>query len=234
MISKKYIIAAGVVSVMLASGLVVLAEDTANMGGSAQATIMPPVKAQPQVVEIGPQGNVLLRGTISAVNANSLTVKSWGGDWMVNTTSSTTLAPKAADMTQFVVGDFVGVQGKVSTSAAWTVDATLVRDWNVRQEAQANRKDIKDVIKAITARNWEGVVVGDINADDSFKLQVGSTTYDVKMATGAKVVDKNFLTLAESSIKAGDSVRVYGPATDTTITASVIRDVSWDLKKGTK
>ncbi len=225
--SKKYIAVAGLATALLSGAMMVSAQDSPT---ATAAKVN-----QKMVLEVGPAGRTLMRGTVTVVGTNSLTVKSWGGDWVVNVSASTKLAPRV-DMSQFQVGDFVGVQGLMSTSAAWTIDASFVRNWTERKEIKAevkeNREGIKAVIKAITARNWEGVVVGDVNADGSFKLQVGSATYDIKMATGAKVVDKGYVTLSPSSIKAGHTVRVYGPAADTTITASVVRDVSTGMASG--
>lgn len=184
------------------------------------------VSSQPMVLEIGPAGRVLMRGTISAVGTNSLTVKGWGGDWVVNIVSSTVLAPKAADMTQFAVGDFVGVQGMVSTSAAWTIDASLVRNWTVRKQITENKQEIRETIKSIAARNWEGVA-SEVNNDAmTFKLTVNGVVYDIKMVAGVKIVNKAFFAMSFNGIKNGDTVRVYGPAADGVITASVVRDVS--------
>ncbi len=225
MITKKYIIATGLVTAMLGSALMVTAQEPPS-----SAAVL---ANQKMVLEIGPGGRTLIRGTVSAVNNASITVKSWGGDWAVVVASDTKLMP-GSDMSQFQVGDFIGAQGTVSTTAAWTINANLVRNWTGRQTINDNKQEIKGIIKEISAKNWEGIVVGDINGDGSFKLNVNGTTYDIKMATGAKVVDKNYMTLSPSQIKAGDTVRVYGPAVDTTITASVVRNTSWDLKKGTK
>ncbi len=220
--TNKYILVAGLAtalvgSVMTFTGTVFAQEITASLSSPNK-----------MVLEIGPAGKVLMRGTVSAVTTNSLTVKSWGGDWVVNVSSSTALMP-LKDMAQFVVGDFVGVQGTVSTSAAWTIDATLVRNWTVRQTINDNKQEVKQLIRSVAAKNWEGVV-GDVNADGSFKLKIGTASYDVKMQTGAKIVDKNYFTLDLSKIKTGDTVRVYGPAVDTVITASVVRNTSYDLK----
>src|SRR3989338_4234786 len=223
--TNKYILALGLATAIVGGAMAMT---------SVSAVEKPLVQKVPNMVlEVGPSGRTLIRGTVTAVGTDSLTVKSWGGLWVVNVSSTTKLAPRV-DMAQFAVGDFVGAQGVMSTAADWTINATLVRNWTIRQTINDNKKEIKTMIKSVTARNWQGVVVGDVNADGSFKLQVGGTTYDIKLATGAKVVDKNYFTLASGSIKAGDTVRVYGPAQDTTITASVVRDVSWDLKMGTR
>ena len=147
---------------------------------------------------------------------------------MVTISSDTKLMP-GADMSQFKVGDFVGVQGVASQSTALTINATLVRNWSTRAELQENKKEVKELIRSVAARNWQGTVVGDVNANGSFKLKVGETTYDIVLAANAMVVNQKYATILSSQIKAGDTVRVYGPATDTTITASVVRDVSIGL-----
>lgn len=225
---KKSLLVAGLVATMFSSGALLVVAQTEI---ETTPTVVAPVAAKmPMVLEVGPAGRALLRGTVSAVGTNSLTVKSWGGDWVVNVVSSTVLAPKAADMAQFVVGDFVGVQGVVSTSAAWTIDASLVRNWTARKEIKAevkeNKQEIRGTVKAMTARNWEGVA-SEVNADTmTFKLNVSGVTYDIKIATGAKIVNKAFMTLSFAGIKNGDTVRVYGPVVDSVITASVVRNVS--------
>ncbi len=116
-ITKKYLIAGIVAVAVIATGSLALAVGIFPM---------------PMVLQFGSSGNVLMRGTIDAVNTNSLTVKSWGGDWTVNITGSTRLMPQTS-MAQFAVGDFVGIQGTVDQNSNWTVDATVVKDWAVRQ-----------------------------------------------------------------------------------------------------
>ena len=237
---KKYILGITTAAVVLAGASFAFAEIYSNGNVGVQVT-EPALTAkvvasnkQPMVVEIGAAGRALLRGTISAVGTNSLTVKSWGGEWIINIPSSAQVLP-VRDMAQFKVGDFVGVQGVASTSVAWTIDATLIRNWTERKVVQDTRKDIKNIMKSVMPRNWEGVVTGDVNADGRlFKLMVGDVTYDVTVVANAKVVNNGYGALDFSSIKSGDTVRVYGPAADTTITASVVRDVSvkasYDLK----
>ena len=215
--TKKYVIGVGLIASMLIAGSsMVLAQST--------AVAMPQIEHK-MVVEIGPSGRTLLRGTVGAVAANSLTVKSWGGDWVVNVGAGTKLTP-GNDIAQFQVGDFVGVQGVTSQSALWTIDATLVRNWSIRQVWLDAKKEVKELIRSVMPRNWQGVVVGDVNADGSFKLKIGEKTYDIKLAANAMVVNQKYMAIASSQIKTGDTVRVYGPATETSITASVVRDVS--------
>ncbi len=133
--TKKYIILTTATALLMGGAMMVSAENTAT------TTVVKPEK--PMVVEIGPGGRTLLRGTVTVVGTNSLTVKSWGGDWTINISASTKLAPKT-DVSQFQVGDFVGVQGLASTTALWTIDATLVRNRTLRQEVKEERKENKE------------------------------------------------------------------------------------------
>lgn len=142
---KKIAIVGASALMVLSMGSVVFAENTTVQEQVAVPTVaLPrPEGAKEMVLEVGPKGKVLLRGTVSVVGANSLTVKSWGGDWVVNTSSTTKFA-SVEGLTQFKVGDFVGVQGQVSTTAAWTIDASLVRNWmekKIMMERMAEKKE---------------------------------------------------------------------------------------------
>jgi len=147
--TKKYVVAIGVVAAVLTGATsLVLAEN--NMMGQDTSSLMMPTtsmvdtfRPQPMVLQVGPEGKVLLRGIVSAVGASSLTVKSWGGDWIVNVHSSARVLPENATLSQFAVGDFVGAQGMVNQSALWTIDATLVRDWTAKKTGQGNTEILK-------------------------------------------------------------------------------------------
>jgi len=201
-----------------------------------QATMMSGSNDRQMVLEVGPKGNVLLRGTVNEIGANFLKVKSWGGEWMVNIPSSAQILPENATLTQYAVGDFVGVQGTVSQSALWTVDARLVRDWTakkvikeereaIKKERRNNQEEIREVMKNESPKNWQGIATN-INVDaKTFTLTVGGTVYTVQLVTDAKIVDKMFLSTSLTDVKEGDTVRIWGPLTDTTINAYVLRDV---------
>ena len=61
----------------------------------------------------------------------------------------------------------------------------------------------------------------------SFTLATtNGTSYAVNVASGAEVVNRNWLTLPLASIQSGDSVRVYGVNSSGTITAQIVRDVT--------
>lgn len=143
--TKKYVIGAGLVASMLIAGAsMVVAEKTAP---TITAQVMPvPAKMPPQIVNIGSEGRTLLRGTVSAVGTDSLTVKSWGGEWVVKVSADTKIRrdnSSSGSLGTYAVGDFVGVNGIASQSAAWTIDAMLVRNWTDRKEITTEVKEKK-------------------------------------------------------------------------------------------
>ena len=236
MISKKYIIAS-VVTILLSSTMVVFAEDSNKQ--LIKPVHVEEMKATQMVVQIGPEGRTLLRGTIETIGSGSLTVKSWGGNWIVNISSSTKLMP-TTDMSKFKTGDFVGVQGMATTSGTWVIDASLIRDWTAekvmaeakrqeqeaKKQAQLNEKKVKELMKSVQPRNWEGVA-SSVNVDaKTLSLTVEGVVYTINLATNAKIVNERFVAINFSAIKDGDKVRVYGPSSNNVITAVVVRDVS--------
>lgn len=96
-------------------------------------TINKPITSQIQkemILQVGPKGEVLLRGVLVSATAGVITVKSWGGVWTVNIPTGAEVLPVIVnnDVTKFVVGDYVGVQGYMSTSESWTINAKVVRN----------------------------------------------------------------------------------------------------------
>ncbi len=188
----------------------------------AQTPSSTPNPAGKMVLEIGPEGRTLLRGTVDSVGTNSLVVKSWGGNWTVNVSSSTKLMP-TTDLSKFQKGDFVGVQGTMDTNAAWTVNANLVRDWTIREQVKTNEKEVRQMIKDMKPRNFQGLASA--VSSNSFTLTSDGVAYTVNLTTNAKIFNQKFLAMAFADIKNGDTIRVYGTLLGTTITASVVRDI---------
>ena len=82
------------------------------------------------ILQVGPKGEVLLRGILVSASSGVITVKSWGGVWTVNIPTTAEVLPVIVnnDVTKFVVGDYIGIQGYMSTSESWTVNAKVVRN----------------------------------------------------------------------------------------------------------
>ena len=214
---------------VLATALIAAAQTTP----SVTATVSP-ASSQKMILEVGPAGKVLLRGTIASVSSGNLTVTGWGGVWTINVGSSAEILPAsvANDLTQFKAGDFVGIQGTINQSANWTIDATVVRDWTYRaavnQERKQNIQSVREIIKSGTPRNYVGTASN--ISTSSFTLTVNGTTDTVNVATGAKVVNRNWVTIPLASIQNNDNVRVWGVNASSTITAQIVRDISIPAK----
>ena len=200
------------------------AATTTTSGTTASAPV------QQMLLQVGSAGKVLLRGTIDSVSATSITVKSWGGDWTVNIPTSAQVLPQGVALSSFHQGDFVGVQGMVSQSGSWTVDATLVRDWTARraltQEIKTNVQAVHETMAA-GPKTIQGAL-SNLNASvQTFTLTTsGGTAYSVSLASGAKLLAQNWATLDFSKVSNGDTVRVYGTVSSSAISAEIFRDVS--------
>ena len=186
--------------------------------------------ARPTVLQVNRNGGVLMRGVVTSVATDSVVVKSWGGDWTVNVPSSAKVMPQGVSVSSFQVGDFVGVLGTVESNTSLTVDATLVRDWSARQAlTQQTRTNVQTVRQMESAR--PRVVEGTLSSLDAtaqtFTLtNTKGTAYAVSLSSGAKILARNWATLDLSKASNGDTVRVYGTVSGSTISALVFRDVS--------
>ena len=222
--SRKVIAALGIVG-FLASASVAFAQTTTTATPPTS-----PASSQPTVLQVGAKGNVLLRGTIDSVSSGSVTVKSWGGTWTVSVPSSARVLPSGAALSSFQQGDFVGVQGTVDSNASWTVNATLIRDWTARaaltQEIKTNVQAVKQEVQR-AAHVIQGTLSNlDATAETFTLTTAAGTAYSVTLDPSAKILGKNWATISLSQATNGDTVRVLGTASSTTVAASVFRDVS--------
>ncbi len=220
---KKIIATLGVISILGATGVAFAqtASTTVPTQTSATASMQP-------VLNVSASGKTLLRGTIVSVSATAITVQSWGGAWTVNVPTSAQIYPQGVGLSSFQQGDFVGVQGTVNSSTGWTIDATVVRDWTQRQavtqQVQQNVQNIKSTM-GTGPRNYAGTLSN--LSGQSFTLTTsGGTAYSVSLTGSAEIVQKNFRTLDFTQVQNGDSVRVWGNAASSSLTASIFRDLS--------
>jgi len=168
--------------VVLVGGAAIAMALMAHVAGAATTT-------QTTVVNIGAAGKTTLRGTIDAISGQTLSVKSWGGDWTVRVGVGTQILPNLTgnDFVNFQVGDYVAAQGTVDQTGNWSVNATLVRDYTYRQTAadqqKANRTTASQTIKSETPRNYIGIASG--IGDGSFTLLVNGEADIVNVNAGA-------------------------------------------------
>ncbi|MDB5244572.1 MAG: hypothetical protein JWN18_442 [Parcubacteria group bacterium] len=88
----------------------------------------------PAVVQIDANGNILLRGVVTAASSTALTLVTWGGEWTVRITSDTAFIPPGvgtALASTIHIGDFVGVSGIVSSTEPSLITALALRDWTL-------------------------------------------------------------------------------------------------------
>ena len=227
---KKNIVAMGLAATLLVGSASLVLAQTPTPSPTATVTpspspivvrdLAPKVK---MVLEVTPNGKVLMRGTIESVTSNEIKVKSWGGTWTVKVTSATKLMP-TTDISHMKAGDFVGVQGSVDQTATLTINADLVRDWSIREVIKEARKEVKEIMKNLQPRNFQGTLSNLSSA--SFTLTIDGVVHTVTLTTDAKIFNAKYLAIASSDMKNGDTIRVYGILSGTTISASVVRDIS--------
>ena len=195
---------------------------------AAQTT---PTTTQPMLLQVNRAGKTLIRGTIASVASGTMTLNGWGGTWTINVPTSAEILPTAVnkDITQFKVGDFVGISGTMSQSANWTIDAAIVRDWTYRQvvnqEQKQNAQTARATIKSGTPRNYVGTA-SNVSGNTFTLTTSNGTAYTVNVASGAEIVTRGWATLPFSSITDGNNVRVWGVNASGTITAHIVRDVT--------
>jgi hypothetical protein len=201
---------------------------------------IPPVMQKGEMkLDIGPKGRVLIRGNVDAVGADYVMIKSWGGVWKVKVSSNTEVLPRvlgnAADIVKYVIGDYVGAEGVVSTTEGWTINAKVIRDRTEHKvlhvERRENQKDIREIRKEDKKDEHDGekkISEGKVGtlSRTSFTMLSGAKTVNVTTSATTKFVNRNWNTIAFADIHAGDSIRVYGSTSSSTIAAEVVRDTS--------
>lgn len=141
---KKYLKFGLVFSFFVIFGLVgvkVFAESSSSNTSSGSLS-----SSSPMIVNVGPNGNVIMRGiVVGAPSVDSIVVKSWGGSWKVTVSSTTQLMSLNKVIADFQDGDFVGVQGVVSSDGSFVVDAKVVREWRSKTEHEKIDSDNDDI-----------------------------------------------------------------------------------------
>jgi len=212
------------------------AEDTSTSTTSSSSTTSTsttlPTNSHPMplIVEIGPAGNALIRGTVTNVSTDSLTLKTWGGTWTIKIDSNTKFAPQGLTLSQIQTNDFIGLNGKVNSEETLTVNATLIRDWTekkiIKEEIQQNKKEVKQIIKETPKPETRILTIESVNTNNTLTAKLNTQTITVSLANNVKLLDRNWKTITFDQLKANDTIRVYGVLSGTTLEASVIRDIS--------
>ncbi len=93
-------------------------------------------------LSINDSGLVKLAGTVTAIAGSNLSVSSWGGTWVVNSTNAAFQPPNVGNLAEVKVGDMVKVQGAVSTGM--NINATKILDVTIHHIAAPKDNDNED------------------------------------------------------------------------------------------
>ena len=172
-------------------------------------------------VRIGENGATALRGAkVTAVTATTVSATTaWGStviNWTLNVDSATAIRGKGNGkmaIGDISVGDMIDVRGPlVTTNASLTVQAKEIIDRSaVRPVAQ--QQTLEGKIKAIAGAA----------APTTLTVTVGTTDYQVKVATDTSLLTALWLRTSLANLAVGNTVRVYGAVSGTSIDATVIR-----------
>lgn len=127
---KKYLILGLLVSVLVVGGVISIGALPAESLSISSGPGSPSSGGvSPMILNIGPNGNILMRGVVESSDASSLTIKSWGGSWEVRVSAATQIISLNRLLSDMQAGDFVGVLGTVLSDGSFVVDARIVREW---------------------------------------------------------------------------------------------------------
>jgi hypothetical protein len=253
MIMKRYIALATLATLLFGSASLAFAQNASTTASSTTPTTtststtpastpvpVPPIIQKGEMkLEIGPRGRVLIRGNVEAVGADYVMIKSWGGVWRVRVSSDTEVLPRVlgttSDIIHYVIGDYVGAEGVVSTAEGWTINAKVIRDRTSRKqlikERHENLKDMHETRKEDRKDEHDGekkISEGKVGtlSGTSFTMLFGAKTMNVTTSAITKFVNRNWNTIVFADIHSGDSIRVYGSTSSSTVAAEVVRDTS--------
>lgn len=125
--NKKWILSAGLMVTVLGLSVLVARAETPTTNTTTNPS--------PMMINIGPSGNAMLRGTVVSVNTTSMVVKSWGGSWTIRTSANTKINSANKLLSDFKADDTVGVQGEISQDGTFIIDAKIVRQWGKKVDS---------------------------------------------------------------------------------------------------
>jgi|GEM_PF-1494320 len=200
----------------------------------------------PMVIEADDVGNVVIRGQVTSVDDNSLTINSWGGEWTIRTTVSSTVEPAtgvSGNLSGIRSGDFVGVEGVFATDEEMTINASFVRDWttnpligvfdndsdSITTDTSVDDDDVSvDAEDTSTADiiTYSGIVDQVDDSSFTFTDDFGSV-YTVTVDDEVAVVNDSNEIRELEDIDAGDTVELDGTATSNNfITTAMVKITS--------
>lgn len=119
----------------------------------------------------------------------------------------------------------IGASGLTLTASA---NATGARKTNIEKHQSLTKiariKKTESIKKSFHKRTFPGIVSA--VSTDSMTITKGNKTYTVSISSATRALNRKWKTINLSDIKNGDKIIVQGSLSDTTITATTIRDIS--------
>jgi uncharacterized protein YdeI (BOF family) len=178
-----------------------------------------PQRTIPPIVNIGPSGNVLIRGTVTNIGSDSLEVKSWGGKWTIKISADTAFYPERLTLNQIQVNDQIGIKGKIeSLEDTLTVTGKLVRDYDAKVREPRNYnltvQSVDTANNTITARRPDA------------QAQTSTNIITVRLSSQTTLVDRVGRPITLSQIGNEHHIQVYGVLIGSNLDAQSIKDLS--------
>jgi hypothetical protein len=182
-------------------------------------------------LEVALSGKAHVTGKVESISGDSFRLSTWGGVWTVKTATSTKYSNKGT-LALIKVGDYVQVQGKVSSTEATTLEAQHINDKSFKKEMKKNKDLLKSLNKKHHASSTDAVRVATVQsvATSSNSLSVklhNGLTYLINTSSATKFFNRALNPINFSDIKTGHSIAAYGTTTSsTTLDAAIIHDLS--------
>jgi hypothetical protein len=177
-------------------------------------------------VQIRNNGSVTLKGAqVTAVSSSTITAQTALGNailsWTITTSGSTQFLNKKSQtiaLADIVVGDEINLNGTMASGSALTVNATVVRDVTKVQNTPVS--SVRDT--------FQGSLVSLVGTSTptTMTLNIGGTNYTVNIPSTAIVLSNAWLPVSLSTFVNGDTVRIFGTMSSTTINALVVRNAT--------
>lgn len=222
---KKTLFAMGL-TLPLVLAQIGLAEDRGTSLLSRDFVGSHPVMITEPDVMLTPSGDIRVRGAkVTGVAGTTLEgTTSWGSftlPWTVVTDSNTQVYFRDGNRGSLgiiQVGHVVSFKGVLDTSQAKaTVKAAVVRDWSVDRPP-------KPAVPRLFENGSLKLPPG-ATKPTSMAVTFNGSDYTVTIAADTAVLDRNWARVNLADFKVGQTIRVYGIPTGTTIDATVVRNI---------
>jgi hypothetical protein len=177
-------------------------------------------------VQIKNNGSVTLKGAqVTGVSGSVITAQTTLGSailtWTITTSGTTQFMNKKSQtitLADIVVGDEINLNGTMASGSSLAVNATVVRDVTKVQNTPVT--SVRDTFQGSL------VTLAGTSTPTTMTLNIGGTNYTVNIPSTAIVLSNAWLPVSLSTFVNGDTVRIFGTMSSTTINAFVVRNAT--------